>query len=86
MSRYAVEFRPAATRDLKRLDRDVAERVRGAVALLAVDPRPPQARALRGRPGYRLRLGDYRVIYNIDDDVLVVVVVRLGHRRQVYDR
>jgi len=69
---------------LRKLDRDVQLRIRGAIALLAQDPRPPTARALRGRPGCRVRVGDYRIIYTVDDDVLVVVVVALGHRRDIY--
>ena len=60
--------------------------MQGAIALLADDPRPPAARMLRGRPGLRVRVGDYRVIYTVADDVLLVVVVTLGHRRDVYDR
>jgi len=60
--------------------------VQGAIALLAEDPRPPAARALKGRPGLRVRVGDYRIIYAVHDDVLLVVVVMLGHRREVYDR
>lgn len=59
-------------------------RVRGAIALLAVEPRPPGATALRGRDALRIRVGDYRVIYTVRDHVLVVVVVTLGHRRDVY--
>lgn len=54
--------------------------------MLAQDPRPPGARALQGRPGLRVRVGDYRILYTVDDDVLLVVVVRLGHRRDVYDQ
>jgi len=53
---------------------------------LAEDPRPPAARALRGRPGLRVRVGDYRLVYTVVDDVLLVVVVTVGHRRDVYDR
>jgi mRNA interferase RelE/StbE len=53
--------------------------------LLAQDPRPPASRPLRGRPGYRVRVGDYRIIYTVADDVLLVVVVTLGHRRDVYE-
>ena len=60
--------------------------MRGAIELLAVDPRPPNSRPLRGRPGYRVRVGDYRLLYTIQDDVLLVIVVRLGHRRDVYQR
>lgn len=77
-------MRPAAARALRKLDRDVALRIQGAIALLPHDPRPPTTRALRGRPGLRVRVGDYRIIYTVDDDVLLVVVVALGHRREVY--
>lgn len=86
MSRYRIELRPAAVRALRKLDPQVRHRIQGAIALLADDPRPPAARALRGRPGLRVRVGDYRIIYTIVDDVLLVVVVTLGHRRDVYDR
>lgn len=86
MSRYRIELRPAAVRALRKLDPQVRRRIQGAIALLADDPRPPAARALRGRPGLRVRVGDYRIIYTVADDVLLVVVVTLGHRRDVYER
>ena len=86
MSEYRIELRPAAVRALRKLDPPIRRRVQGAIALLARNPRPPAARALKGRPGLRVRVGDYRVIYTIHDEVLLVVVVTLGHRRDVYDR
>ncbi|MBF6618877.1 MAG: type II toxin-antitoxin system RelE/ParE family toxin [Patulibacter sp.] len=86
MSRYRIELRPAAARALKRLDPPVAGRIHGAIELLAVDPRPPASRPLRGRDGYRVRVGDYQILYSFQDDVLRVVVVTLGHRRDVYER
>ncbi len=86
MSEYRIELRPAAVRALHNLDPPIRTRVQGAIALLAHDPRPPAARALKGRPGLRVRVGDYRVIYTVRDDVLLVVVVTLGHRREIYDR
>lgn len=86
MSTYRIELRPAAARALRNLAPQVRRRVQGAIALLAEDPRPPGARALQGRPGLRVRVGDYRIIYTVEDDVLLVVVVRLGHRRDVYER
>ncbi|HEY8718501.1 type II toxin-antitoxin system RelE/ParE family toxin [Pengzhenrongella sp.] len=81
---YRVEVRPAALKALRRIDPADARRIQGAIALLAQDPRPPGARALQGRPGLRVRVGDYRIVYTIQDDVLLVVVVTLGHRREVY--
>ncbi len=86
MSDYRIELRPAAARALRKLDPAVRRRVQGAIALLAHDPRPPAARALRGRPGLRIRVGDYRIIYTVAADVLLVVVVTLGHRGEVYER
>lgn len=84
MNAYRIELRPAAIRALRKLDRPVRLRLQGAIALLAQDPRPPASRGLQGRLGLRVRVGDYRIIYTVQDDVLLVVVVALGHRRDVY--
>jgi mRNA interferase RelE/StbE len=86
VSRYKIELRPAAARALRKLDPHAARRVQAAIALLAEDPRPPASRPLRGRPAWRIRVGDYRVIYTIEDDLLLIVVVALGHRRDIYER
>ena len=86
MSRYRVELRPAAVRALRLVDPQDRPRLQGAIALLGQEPRPPGARALQGRPGYRIRVGSYRILYVVEDDALVVVVVTVGHRRDVYDR
>jgi mRNA interferase RelE/StbE len=86
VSVYRLELRPAAIRALRNLNPQIRRRVQGAIALLAQDPRPPSARALKGRAGLRVRVDDYRIIYTVEDDVLLVVVVTLGHRRDFYDR
>ncbi|WP_083874236.1 type II toxin-antitoxin system RelE family toxin [Paeniglutamicibacter gangotriensis] len=83
---YLIELRPAAARALKRIDHQDRDRIRGAIALLGEEPRPPSAKALQGRPGLRVRIGDYRIIYTVDDNFLVVAVITLGHRRNVYER
>jgi len=83
---YQVELRPAAVRALKQIDHQDRDRIRGAIALLGEDPRPPSAKALQGRSGFRVRIGDHRIIYTVDDDILVVAVITLGHRSNVYDR
>jgi mRNA interferase RelE/StbE len=84
VSRYRVEVRPAALRALRKLDPTVRPRIEGAIVLLAEDPRPPASRPLTGRPAYRVRVGDYRIIYTVHDDLLLIIVVTLGHRRDVY--
>ncbi len=81
---YLVELRPAAVRGLEEIHPQERGRIQGAIALLAHDPRPPNAKALQGRPGFRVRVGDYRIIYTIEDGVLLIVVVTIGHRREVY--
>ena len=86
MSAYRIELRPAAVRALRQLDPPIRLRVQGAIALLGEDPRPPGARKLQGREGLRVRVGDYRIIYTVTDQILTVVVVTLGHRRDVYER
>lgn len=75
---YRIELRPAAVRTLRKIDSRDRTRIQGAIALLAQDPRPPGARALTGRAALRVRVGDYRIIYTVEDDLLLVVVVTLG--------
>ena len=69
---------------MRKIDPQDRTRIQGAIALLGEDPRPPGAKALQGRDGMRVRVGNYRIIYIIQDDVLLIVVVTVGHRRDVY--
>ncbi len=84
--RYALEFTPKALRALRKLDRLVVARIREATEALRAEPRPAGAKVLTGMHGVlRIRVaGDYRVLYTVDDNKLVVLVVDAGHRRQVY--
>lgn len=86
MNEYRIEVRPAALRALRKLDSPMRDRIRGAIALLGHDPRPPGARKVQGRDGLRVRVGDFRILYTVNDDVLTVVVITLGHRRDVYKK
>lgn len=79
-------MRPATVRAPKTIHPEDCERIQGAIALLGQNPRPPKAIALSGRPSYGVRVGDYRIIYAIQDDVLLVVVANLGHRRDTYQK
>lgn len=81
---HRIEVRPAALRALRKVHPDDRKRIQGAIALLGQDPRPPGAIGLRGRDGMRVRIGNYRIIYTVRDDVLLVVVVTLGHRKEIY--
>jgi mRNA interferase RelE/StbE len=81
---YAIQVLPAAVREIRKLPPEAKRRVHAVIELLADSPRPPAAKKLTGRPEWRVRTGDYRVLYRIEDEVLVVVVVSAGHRREVY--
>jgi mRNA interferase RelE/StbE len=84
---YQVELAPAAVRQLKKFTPDVRRRIQGVLELLADDPRPPAAAQLVGGAGeWRVRSGDYRVIYEIHEQQVLVLVLRMGHRRDFYDR
>ena len=84
MARYELRFRKSASKDLHPISRRDVQRIIEAIQVLADDPRPPQSRKLSGAEKYRLRRGVYRVLYEIKDDVLVVCVVKVGHRKDVY--
>ena len=84
---YRIEVAPAAVRQLRKLDRGAQRRVQAAIELLASEPRPSGAKKLVGGDGeWRVRTGDYRIVYQIHDNVLLVLVVAVGHRRDIYER
>ena len=82
---YTIQFTPHAQRDFATLERGAQQRLRRRIDHLAEDPFPAGARKLHAEePFYRIRVGDYRVIYEVGTDQLVVIVVKIGHRREVY--
>jgi mRNA interferase RelE/StbE len=82
---YRIEFRPAAMRELAKLETSTRRRIAATLESLAQTPRPPGVEKLKGHDQrYRVRCGDYRIIYEIEDRVLIILVLRIGHRRQVY--
>ncbi len=85
MAVYSVEISEKAFRELAALPLKTRERIGVAISALAVNPRPVGVTAIKGQAGhFRVRVGDYRVIYSVADAVLRVIVVRVGHRREVY--
>ncbi len=82
---YRVEIQTSALRELKKLSRVLRARIEEKIDTLSEDPRPPGVVKLKGKIGlYRIRAGEYRIIYQIKDDVLQVLVVHVRHRREVY--
>ncbi|MFM8826988.1 MAG: type II toxin-antitoxin system RelE family toxin [Actinomycetota bacterium] len=84
MSRYEVIVTGRARKFIERLEQRDRARIITALRLLELEPRPRQVARLSDTGEYRVRVGDYRIIYEINDRVLVVKVVRVGHRREVY--
>ena len=82
---YAIVFTSVAERELKRIALRDRERISARIDGLAAEPRPAGVKALQGGGGLlRLRVGDYRVLYEVRDTEVIVIVVRIGHRREVY--
>jgi mRNA interferase RelE/StbE len=81
---YRVTITPRARRALGGLSGDIYERISSALRSLSIDPRPAGCRRLAGFPAWRLRIGDYRVVYEINDVDEAVEVTAIGHRRDIY--
>jgi mRNA interferase RelE/StbE len=84
MGRYEVSFRPSVARDLRGIPRADVERILARIESLRDDPRPPSSEKLSTQERYRLRQGNDRVLYTVLDAELIVDVVQVGHRRDVY--
>lgn len=83
---YRVDFTAHAARQFRKLPRATQLRLAPAIDALATDPRPPGVKRLAGiTDAWRIRVGAHRIVYTIEDDVLLVLVLKLGHRRDVYE-
>ncbi len=85
MGSYTILLSKKAKKQLDKLTDDIAEPIFEAIAELSNNPRPHGYKKLKGRNGYRIRIGDYRVIYEIFDNRLVIDVVAVGNRREIYE-
>jgi mRNA interferase RelE/StbE len=83
--RWTVSVLPQAATQLRKLDKPMARRIGEAITTPGENPRPAGSKKLVGVDAWRIRIGDWRVINQIHDDRLLVLVVRVGHRRDVYD-
>jgi len=86
--RYHVEFTTSAGREIRKLRKSIQPKLMKNISerinALAEDPRPPGVEKVEGHDLWRVRAGDYRIVYSVEEDVLTVVVVKIGHRREVY--
>ena len=81
---HSIDYKKTARAELALLPQETHKRVIKAISKLADDPRPSGCVKLKGSGLYRIRVGDYRIIYDIQDDALVILVVKVGHRGDVY--
>lgn len=81
---YSLSITRRGQKQLDNLPRDVRDRMYEALVALGDDPRPLSSTKLKGQDDYRIRVGDYRAIYHIDDDTSTVTILRVGHRRDIY--
>jgi mRNA interferase RelE/StbE len=84
MASYRLVFKRSVAKDLRAIPKADVARILKRIEVLADDPTPPGSEKLSGQDRYRIRQGLYRIVYEIDGDQLVVTVVKVGHRREVY--
>lgn len=84
MEPYKVEFAQAVRKDLRKIQKRDVTRILSAIDQLSVNPRTLDSKKLKGEELWRVRVGRYRVLYEIHDDILLVAVVKVGHRKEVY--
>lgn len=84
---YEIKVDLYARKALDAIDRPIRRRIVAKIEELAIDPRPAGATMLKGRHGdWRVRVGDWRIVYTVEDSVLLVLVIEIGHRREIYRR
>jgi mRNA interferase RelE/StbE len=87
MALYNIEWKPSARKELRNLNKVTIIRILSAIEKLAENPSPHDSRKLRGSINtYRIRVGDYRVIYSVSPPALTIEIIRIGHRRDIYKR
>ena len=84
MASYRLRIKPSAAKELEALPKKDRLRIAARIQALAADSRPPGCEKLSGEDLYRVRQGNYRILYTVDDAALLVVVYKIGHRREVY--
>jgi len=85
MASYKIEWKQSAQKELKKLQKKTISRILQSVETLSDNPYPPGSRKLHGAEcTYRLRVGDYRIIYSVYSDIVTIEIVRIGHRKEIY--
>lgn len=82
---YKIEIKKSAQKELKSLPNKELKKIIEKISSLATNPRPTGCKKLSGDEKYRIRVGNYRVLYSIEDNILVIFIVKVGHRKNVYE-
>ncbi|MBS3142221.1 type II toxin-antitoxin system RelE/ParE family toxin [Candidatus Woesearchaeota archaeon] len=81
---YEILYSPAALKQLEKLERSIRERILIALERLRIRPESCDIKKLVGMPGYRFRVGDYRVLFDMEKEKLIILVLKIGHRKDIY--
>jgi len=84
MVKFSIRFKKSVRKDLRKIPKADVQRILQRIDALQDEPKPPQSEILSGDTKYRIRQGNYRILYEVDEDVLTVCVVKVGHRKDVY--
>ena len=86
MAKYKIQIKPSAVKELEKLPKKDIQKIVAKIQLLSSEPRPSNCEKLSGDEKYRIRQGNYRIVYSIEDDKLIVFIIKIGHRRDVYKK
>lgn len=86
MVKYKIYIKPSAAKELEKVPKKVLQKIVGRIKRLSINPRPYGCEKLSDEEKYRIRQGNYRIVYSIEDEKLFVIVVKVGHRRDVYKK
>jgi mRNA interferase RelE/StbE len=85
VNRYRIELLKTAQKEFRKLPKEVQRRIATRIDSLQIDPYPPDSKKLKNGNGrFRVRVGDYRIIYRMEDDEMIILVIKVGHRRDIY--
>jgi mRNA interferase RelE/StbE len=84
VANYKILIKPSAVKELKKIPKKELKKITDRIQALSSDPRPPGCEKLAAQNAYRIRQGTYRIIYTIEDDQLIILIIKIGHRRDIY--
>jgi mRNA interferase RelE/StbE len=84
MEKYKIEFKKSAVKELNAIPQKDLKRILNRIKSLFLNPRPQDSMKLTNREDYRMRVGQYRIIYSINDDVLIITIIKIGHGKEIY--